>query len=184
MKITTILGLGAFLMVCGCKPNETTGYENYDSFIDLCRSIAIDPIPTTGDTNDVDWMVHPCTVTTQEFKSEYKVVYADKQYLSFYCTDYSYTGGAHGSTKVTVGTIDRKTGKVLTLSQVPAFADEKALKQKLHDAVVAKIGKESLLGEVKVHNNFYLAKDGWHFVFNEYEVACYALGAIEVVIKE
>ena len=38
--------------------------------------------------------------------------------------------------------------------------------------------------EVKPHDNFYLSlsKDGWHFVFNEYEVACYAVGDVEVVI--
>ena len=54
--------------------------------------------------------------------------------------------------------------------------------KRLHDAVVTKIGKDALQGEVKPHDNFYLAKDGWHFVFNESEVACYAVGDVEVVI--
>ena len=57
-----------------------------------------------------------------------------------------------------------------------------ALKMRLHDAVVAKIGKDALQGEVKPHDNFYLSRDGWHFVFNEYEVACHAVGDIEAVI--
>ena len=53
---------------------------------------------------------------------------------------------------------------------------------RLHDAVVAKIGEDALQGEVKTHDNFYLSRDGWHFVFNEYEVACHAVGDIEAVI--
>ena len=129
-------------------------------------------------------MVHPCSATDQEFKKEYKVVYADRQYLSFHCSEYSYTGGAHGNTQITVGTIDRKTGKILTLADVPTFADQAALKSRLHDAVVTKIGKDALQGEVSPHDNFYLSKDGWHFIFNEYEVACHAVGDVEVVISK
>ena len=34
----------------------------------------------------------------------------------------------------------------------------------------------------RLHDTSYLAKDGWHFVFNAYEVACHAVGAVEVVI--
>ncbi len=127
-------------------------------------------------------MVHPCSATDQEFKKEYKVAYADRQHLSFRCSEYAYTGGAHGNTQITVGTIDRKTGNILTLADVPAFADRDALKRRLHDAVVAKIGKDALQGEVKPHDNFCLSKDGWHFVFNAYEVASYAIGDVEVVI--
>ena len=57
-----------------------------------------------------------------------------------------------------------------------------ALKMRLHNAVVAKIGEDALQGEVKPHDNFYLSRDGWHFVFNEYEVACHAVGDIEAVM--
>lgn len=50
--------------------------------------------------------------------------------------------------------------------------------------VVMKIGKDALQGDVRPHDNFYLSKDGWHFVFNAYEVACYAVGDVEVVIPK
>ena len=54
----------------------------------------------------------------------------------------------------------------------------------LYDGVVKKIGgKENLQGEVKITDNCFVAQDGIHFVFNEYEVACYAAGSIEVVVK-
>ena len=49
--------------------------------------------------------------------------------------------------------------------------------------MIAKIGgKDNLQGEVTLTENFYIAGDGLHFVFNEYEVACHAQGLVEVVI--
>lgn len=175
-----------FLVGCTTTPNRDHGTEDRARYINFCREMAIAPIAEKEAPDDFmskpDWMVHPCSATDQEFKKEYKVVYADRQHLSFHCSEYSYTGGAHGNTHVTVGTIDRKTGKILTLADVPAFTDRNALKMRLHDAVVAKIGKDALQGEVKPHDNFYLSRDDWHFVFNEYEVACHAVGDIEVVI--
>ncbi len=178
---------GVCLILTGCTtPSRDSGTEERDRYIDFCRELATSPVPEREDPDDfmskLDWMVHPCSATDQKFKKDYKVVYADRQYLSFHCSEYSYTGGAHGNTQVTVGTIDRKTGKLLTLADVPAFANRDALKRRLHDAVVAKIGKAALQGEVSPHGNFYLSKDGWHFVFNEYEVACHAVGDVEVVI--
>ncbi len=163
------------------------GGENRTCYINFCRDLALGTADENADPDDFmskpDWMVYPSSIAYQEYKSEYKVVYADKAYLSFHCLDYSYTGGAHGGTCITVGTIDRKTGKVLTLADVPAFADRAALQKKLYNAVVAKIGKDALQAPVKPHNNFYRAADGWHFVYNEYDIACYAVGTVEVVIQ-
>lgn len=175
------------LLLAGCTtPNRDSGAEDRDRYIDFCRELATSPVPEREDSDDFmskpDWMVHPCSATDQEFKKDYKVVYADRQYLSFRCTEYAYTGGAHGNTQITVGTIDRKTGQILTLADVPAFANRDALKRRLHDAIVAKIGKDAVQGEVSPHDNFYLSKDGWHFVFNEDKVACHAVGDVEVVI--
>ncbi len=180
---------GACLALAGCAtPNGDFGAEDRIRYIDFCCELATSPVPERENPDDFmskpDWMVHPCSATDQEFKKDYKIVYADRRRLSFRCEEFAYTGGAHGGTRITVGTIDRKTGKILTLADVPAFADRAALKRRLHDAVVAKIGKDAVQDEVKPHDNFCLAKDGWHFVFNEYEVACYAVGAVEVVIKE
>ena len=174
-------------LIAGCASmDEGSGTEDRDRYIDFCRTTAMELMPDKEDPDDFmskpDWMVHPCSATDREFKRDYKVVYADRRFLSFYCSDYSYTGGAHGSTQITVGTIDRKSGRILKLDDVSAFSDRVALQKKLHAAVLAKIGKNDLQDEVKPHDNFYLSKDGWHFVFNEYEVACYAEGAVEVVV--
>ena len=59
--------------------------------------------------------------------------------------------------------------------------DLAALESELRKAVVAKLGEENIQSPVKPTENFYRTADGWHFVYNEYEIACYALGTIEVV---
>ena len=38
-------------------------------------------------------------------------------------------------------------------------------------------------GYEKQTHNFYIAADGLHFVYNEYEDASYAAGAVEVVVN-
>ncbi len=162
-------------LAAGCgTAGRNAGTEDRDRYIAFCRETALAP--------GAEAVVHPCPATDREFRRAYKVAYADERHLSFCCSDFAYAGGAHGSATVTVGTIDRKTGRILTLGDVPAFADREALKRRLKDAVVARIGKDALLDEVRPHDNFYLAEDGWHFVFNACEVACHAAGAVEVVV--
>ena len=128
-------------------------------------------------------------LTTKEYKSEYKVVYTDQQtFFSYWAECFMYTGGAHGGTIVKVGTIEVKTGKRLTTADVipPEKRDEAIAK--IREAVIAKIGgEENLMPSAKevlskLSENFYVGKDGLHFIFNEYEVACYAQGVVEVVI--
>ena len=54
----------------------------------------------------------------------------------------------------------------------------------LHAKVIKKLGgKENLQDEVLPIENFCVVKGGLKFVYNEYEVACYAAGAIEVVVS-
>ena len=89
---------------------------------------------------------------------------------------------------VKVGTIEVKTGKRLTTADVipPGKRDEAIAK--VREAVIAKIGgEENLMPSAKevlskLQENFFVGKDGLHFIFNEYEVACYAQGVVEVVI--
>lgn len=128
-------------------------------------------------------------LTTKEYKSEYKVIYTDQQtFFSYWAECFMYTGGAHGGAIVKVGTIEVKTGKRLTTADVipPEKRDEAIAK--IREAVIAKIGGEDNLmpsaKEVlsKLSENFYVGKNSLHFVFNEYEVACYAQGVVEVVI--
>ena len=74
-------------------------------------------------------------------------------------------------------------GRILKVGDFVADVKRAALKNALYDGAVKALGgKENLQSEVEVVENFYLAKDGLHFVYNEYEIACYAAGPVEVVI--
>ena len=173
------------LMVMGCASIEQPGDGDFARYVEFCRETAMTPVGAE-DPNDpmskVDWMVG-ASATTQEFNKEYKIVYADRDYLSFYTKEYSYLGGAHGNTAIRVGTISRATGRILNVGDFVADVKRAALKNALYDGAVKALGgKENLQSEVEVVENFYLAKDGLHFVYNEYEIACYAAGPVEVVI--
>ena len=124
-------------------------------------------------------------LTTREYNSKYEVVYTDPErtFFSYRVESFSFTGGAHGESAVCVGTVDVKSGKKLTVADViPADKRAEALAN-VKKAVIAKIGgKDNLQGEVTLTENFYVAGDGLHFVFNEYEVACHARGLVDIVI--
>lgn len=181
----TISGICIGMVLVGCASADRSGDEDFNRYVEFCRETAMTSV-AGEDPNDpmskADWMVG-ASITTQEFNKKYKIVYADRDYLSFYAKDYSYLGGAHGNTIIRVGTISRTTGRILKVGDFVADGKRAALKAALHrEAVKALGGKENLQSEVEVIENFYFAKDGLHFVYNEYEIACYAAGSVEVVI--
>ena len=183
MRAIIAICVGAAL--AGCVSADRFGGEDFNRYVEFCREAAMTPVGAE-DPNDlmskVDWMVG-ASATTQEFNKEYKIVYADGDYLSFYAKEYSYLGGAHGNTIIRVGTISRATGRALKVGDFVADVKRAALKNALYDGAVKALGgKENLQSEVDVVENFYLAKDGLHFVYNEYEIACYAAGSVEVVV--
>lgn len=131
---------------------------------------------------DVDWMVGSGETTWQR-NAKYEIVYADKKYLSFFAEEFSYKGGVHGGTKVTVGTIDRETGKVLKAADLIPEQRRAEVRAALEDAIAKHVGKkEWLFTEVKITDNCFVAKDGIHFVYNAYKLASYRDGTIEAVV--
>lgn len=175
------------ILLAGCGGGEwTEGAEDRERYIDFCRETAMLPVrESDGDDvlSGVDWMVYPCSFTSHEFKKEYRMVYADERYLSFRCEEFAYMGGAHGSTKITVGTFERGSGRRLELKDVLVERDEAELKRELRAKAIEQLGgEEELQGELGLTENFYLAADGWHFVYNEYEIACYAQGPVEITV--
>lgn len=153
--------------------------------------ITMFPMKRARPTDVVDRIMRTMAMDMEDYSDQWvafpktlKIVYGDANYLSFYSTEASYTGGAHGMTGNTVGTICRKTGKLLTLDDVFPVAERPALTRQLHQLVVEAIGEKNILNDVQPVENFYRAGDGWHFVYNPYEIAAYAKGVIEVVLKQ
>lgn len=134
------------------------------------------------DDEDNDGILYTCG-TVAEYTRNYKVIYADKEYVSIYASEREYTGGAHSNGDVYVMTINRKLKRFSELGDFISEDKHAALEAALKAAVIEKVGgEEILIGEVKITNNFYYAADGIHFVYSEYEVAPFIYGAIDVVI--
>ncbi len=121
-----------------------------------------------------------------------KVLYQDKALLS-YAVEYSdYTGGAHGSYRITYTNIDLK--KLVTLTEEELFLPgyykpltERILHQLMHEYQVEE--PDSLLthgfftiDDIVPNNNFWLDDKGIHYSYNQYEIAPYAMGVINVMI--
>lgn len=168
-------------MLAGCKyaevnTNTCHGECARINYLDQCRFFAMDM--RLDDLNLVG-----TGLTTRESQGKYEIVYADEKYVSYKMDEWVYSGGAHGSGKVTVGTISRKTGKKVRLEEFLSKERIAGLKSELKAAALVRLGShEALQNDPEVIDNFYLAKDGLHFVYNEYEIACYAEGAIDLLI--
>ena len=175
--LTKSLAICIVLTLVGCNAVEQDAQKSErEKYVEYLREIIADA------KKDAGFFIGN-TLTDSEEQCKREMVYLDDRYLSYRVEEYWYHGGAHGSTKVSVGTLDRKMGRQLTLNDVFGKDGLATLESELRKAVVAKIGEENVQSPVKPTENFYLATDGWHFVFNEYEIACYACGVVEVVVK-
>ena len=100
---------------------------------------------------------------------------------------YSYTGGAHGLGGSEYLTIDMTTHKVLTLSDIIEQKKLPEVKELLWSFYTdyGRIKDEEAFTkktDFDVSENFYLAHDGIHFIYHEYEIASYAEGEQDLVI--
>ena len=100
---------------------------------------------------------------------------------------YSYTGGAHGLGGSEYLTIDMTTHKVLTLSDIIDQKKLSEVKELLWSFYTdsGRIKDEEAFTkktDFDVSKNFYLAHDGIHFIYHEYEIASYAAGEQDLVI--
>ncbi len=124
------------------------------------------------------------SMTTHFVQREFQVLYIDENYVSFRADMQDYHGGNGNHSSVFVGTISRKTGRILGVADFIPKSEWKTLKKKLVAGAIQKIGgAANLQGEVKIIENFYYAEGELRFVYNPYEIACGAVGAVEVSIN-
>ena len=111
-----------------------------------------------------------------------QIVFGSKKLVSFKIVSRTYTGGAHGMNQTHVGTV--RDGRVLKLSDLPGNIP--ALWKK---AIAKHYKKPSFEALVKEHpfdlyitENFYLNDKGIHFIYDPYEIDCYAAGTIDIFV--
>jgi len=101
----------------------------------------------------------------------------------------NYLGGAHGAYNVIYTNFDMKTGNVLYVKDVFVKGADNKLSKMIEAAVRKQYEvkpNEKLTdagffeNKIYPNENFAITKDGIEFLFNQYEVAAYALGPVEV----
>ena len=120
-----------------------------------------------------------------------KIQYNEKQILSMEFYDYGYTGGAHGLSLSRFVVISLDDGQRITLDGI--FRED--YQNDLRDIVNAQVRlqydlpRESdlrnagfFVENVDLSDNFYLNKDGIGFYYNQYEIAPFAMGPVDIFV--
>jgi hypothetical protein len=113
--------------------------------------------------------------------------------LSYTIESAQFSGGAHGGTIFRNAVFDLKTGDRLTeddlfTEESRPLINEMLLKKLMAQNQVEKAEDLEQIGffdvsEIGQYKNFYLTAEGIVYTFNEYEIAAYALGTIEVKLN-
>ena len=169
--------LPLFAVLSGCRTESSEGACTLENFLAVAVS------------EDV-----PRTIPAWDKSSNYEIICRDADKVSYRATEYQYTGGAHGSTLVQVGTVDRKTGRKYKLADiVPESRRGELLRKVREDIAIRRYEAKSyaewrarkeiaFFDEPQLTENFYFDDRAIHFIYNQYEIACYADGIIEAIV--
>jgi hypothetical protein len=107
--------------------------------------------------------------------------------LTVQTTEETYTGGAHGSYRISFYNIDLKENKLLTEDNLFKAGSTAQLTALIMEALQNEYGDklDNMLfdkNDVRPNGNFYINKDKIVYVYNQYEIAPYAVGVIEAPI--
>lgn len=130
-----------------------------------------------------------------EFDVAYQITLNKGCITSLYMEEYTYMGGAHGSTIRTSDTWDFKSGKRISLKEL--FAGDPKLQEKILKDIQQQIVKRlktepqtffddypKLLRDSLNLNSFYLTPNGTVIYFQQYDIAPYAVGFPEFVLSK
>jgi len=102
-----------------------------------------------------------------------------------YLQQYVFLGGAHGSTTVEYFQVDKETGKKLVLKDFIANKSkldrlaERYFRQQNEIPMEGTLIENGFDSEFSCNDNFYFKGDSLYFFYNQYEIACYAMGSFE-----
>lgn len=125
-----------------------------------------------------------------EYQTDFQVKYNQSSLLSILTSNYMYTGGAHGNTKVESFNFDEAQEKRIYLTdilkneqQLKAVSDyvwEYAIKRP--DIFYPDLKREDV--QLSKDTAFYFTDNGITLVFQQYEIAPYVSGNQEIVIPK
>ncbi len=126
-----------------------------------------------------------------EAEIKYITERADEKIISFNEVFYSYMGGAHPNADSRGLNFSAETGERLTLADV---AEEKeAAESAVREFLLVETKKEEYremlyddyeesIGDILTEDTWYLGKDGFHIIANEYTIAPHVAGVMDFVI--
>jgi len=149
-----------------------TGFETpYDSIIRI------------SDNEEFKW------TERWNYTSGVFIFFSNSDYLSYTVGTEQYTGGVHPGHSFANSVIDLSTGDLLHEQQL--FVD--GYREKLSALIAAELRKqygEALedmgfndVKEIAPNDNFYLDVNGLTYTYNEYEIASYSVGVIDVTLS-
>lgn len=120
-----------------------------------------------------------------EFDMNYTVTWNNGCIVSLYIEEYTFMGGAHGSTIRTSDTWDFATGKRLYLKDLCEDAGKESVSRNIKQQISLLLktspdtffdGYEKLVSDTLNLNSFFLAPEGIMIYFQQYDIAPYAAG--------
>ena len=167
-KITACILAGAALAAGGYADTTKTTQQEYISMI-----CGWDEPAELASVTSMHW----------ESKCDYKIICSNENFVSFKITSWSYTGGAHGMTVTKVGTVRNR--KVMKLADLPADVHklwENAVIKHFKAKNFEELLKERGIFKPYITENFYLEKNGIHFIYDPYEIDCFGAGTIDIFV--
>ena len=167
-KVINYCLAGGVFALCGCAEIPKTTEQAYISTI-----CGWDDPAELASVQSMNW----------ESEADYKIICSNKEFVSFKIESYSYTGGAHGMTVTIVGTV--RNGKVLKLADLPGNMQalwRKAVVKYFKARSFETLVKERDVFKPYITENFYLDKNGIHFIYDPYEIDCFAAGTIDIFV--
>ena len=107
--------------------------------------------------------------------------------LSYTVTKYTYTGGAHGMTSETTLNFDTDNGSLIGETELFQDGYEERLSSllSLHmPEALQEPGDTAMLftRDIRPNGNFKVSEAGVTYIYNQYEIGPYVLGAVEVTV--
>lgn len=107
--------------------------------------------------------------------------------ISYTMTKYSYTGGAHGMTSVTSLNFDTRTGSLLSEADFFKEGYRSVLSDLLSRHLPGSLESPEdtsmlFVREIEPNGNFRVSEEGVTYIYNQYEIAPYVMGAIQVTV--
>lgn len=125
-----------------------------------------------------------------EFKREGRFTTACKsRKLQSYSVEYNdYTGGAHGMNALVCNVFDLTTGETVSESALFGEGYRDGVSALLKTALDAFLeaqeeGEDLIFGAPEPNGNFSVSEEGVTWTYNPYEIAPYAMGAIELTVR-